>query len=250
MKAKDLIRERNFIRIVSFICFISLWEIIGRNMSPIFLPTPSAIVYAVIEIWDEVLIAASVSLQVLFVGFLLAVIVGIPFGMLLGRIKILSTALDPYLTALYSTPKVAIIPLIIIWFGLGATAKVVVVFLVSFFPMIINSSAGVKEVNPTLIETGKAFALSERKIFTKIVLPASIPYIMAGLRIAIGRAVVGTITAEMLTAVTGLGARIQIYGMYYATNKMFVPILLLAVLGIGLTQVARYIERKFALWKS
>ena len=157
--------------------------------------------------------------------------------------------MDPHINALYSTPQVALTPLLMLWFGLGFTVKVSMVFIFAFFPILINTASGVKNVSGSMVEVGRAYMASERQILMKVVLPAALPFIMAGLRIAVGRAVVGMIVAELFTAITGLGAMLTLYGNLFETAKMFVVILVLALLGVTLIQAAQALERKLARWK-
>jgi NitT/TauT family transport system permease protein len=146
-------------------------------------------------------------------------------------------------------PQVALTPLLMMWLGLGFSVKVAVVFLFAFFPILINTASGAKNVSASLVEVGRAYLASPSQITIKIVLPAALPFIMAGIRIAIGRALVGMIVAELFTAITGLGAMLSLYGNIFETAKMFVVILVLAALGFCLIQGAQRLEKKMARWK-
>ena len=157
---------------------------------------------------------------------------------------------DWLVNALYATPLVAIIPLVILWFGLGFSAKLFIVVILAIFPVLINTASGVRNVSAQLIDVGTAFAASEREIFVKIIFPAALPYMMTGLRLGIGRAIIGMVVAEFFTAITGLGALIVKYGNQYDTAAMFVPILVLMALGIALTAMVRYAEAWIAPWKA
>jgi ABC-type nitrate/sulfonate/bicarbonate transport system permease component len=136
-----------------------------------------------------------------------------------------------------------------LWVGLGVTAKIVVVFLLAVFPILINTYIGVRNVSRDLVELGEAFCANERQIFTKIVIPDTVPFIMAGLRLAVGRALIGMVVAEFFTTLSGLGSLIVTSANFFRTDKLFVPILVLAVLGIGLTELVGWLERKVAPWK-
>jgi ABC-type nitrate/sulfonate/bicarbonate transport system permease component len=183
------------------------------------------------------------------VGFVGASVVGIVLGLLIGRYKMVDAATDWLINALYAMPMVAIIPLVILWFGLGEAAKLFIVGILSVFPVLINTAAGVRNVPQSLIDVSTAFAASERQVFTKIILPSAVPYMMTGLRLGIGRAIIGMVVAEFFTAITGLGAVIVKYGNQYDTASMFVPLLVLMLLGIGLTYGVRRLEEMFAPWK-
>jgi NitT/TauT family transport system permease protein len=140
--------------------------------------------------------------------------------------------------------------LVILWFGLGDMAKLFIVTLLAVFPVLINTAAGVRNVPAHLIDVGSAFAANERQVFLKIILPATMPYMMTGLRLGIGRAIIGMVVAEFFTAITGLGAMIVKYGNQYDTASMFVPILMLMLLGVGLTILVRKAEDYFAPWRA
>jgi NitT/TauT family transport system permease protein len=161
----------------------------------------------------------------------------------------MEAATDWLVNALYATPLVAVIPLVTLWFGLGASAKLFIIVILAVFPILINTAAGVRDVPATLIDVGTAFAANERQIFTKIILPAAVPFMMTGLRLGVGRAIIGMVVAEFFTAITGLGALIVKYGNQYDTASMFVPIFLLMLLGVGLTLLLRRAETAVAPWR-
>ncbi|HEX2386928.1 MAG TPA: ABC transporter permease, partial [Candidatus Binatia bacterium] len=173
---------------------------------------------------------------------------GIALGLLMARVRVVDIALDTYITALYSIPSVALVPVLVLWFGFEMTAKIAVVFLFTFFPIVINTYQGVKNVDERLIEVGRAFRCSERDLWTHIVLPAALPFIVAGLRLAIGRGLIGMVLADLYTAITGIGYLIARYASTYRTDAMFVPVVTLGVLGITLTGILRFVERRLAPW--
>jgi ABC-type nitrate/sulfonate/bicarbonate transport system permease component len=183
------------------------------------------------------------------IGFVTASIIGILSGLLIGRYRYVDAATDWIVNALYATPLIAIIPLVILWFGLGDAAKLFIVTILAVFPVLINTASGVRNVPSALIDVGAAFAANERQVFMKIILPAVLPYIMTGLRLGIGRAIIGMVAAEFFTAITGLGALIVKYGNQYDTASMFVPILILMLLGVSLTTLVRRVEEMFAPWR-
>ena len=189
-----------------------LWEILGRDVNPVFGSYPSAIAVAFWELLrsGELWSALADSLQPFFVGYGLAIVIGVPVGLVIGRFRTAEAALGIYVTAGYAMPLVALVPLLILWLGLGFKVKVAVVFLMSLFPICINTWLGVTAVPKTLIEVGKSFVASDVVILRRIILPATLPYIMAGIRLAVGRAVVAMVIAEFFTTISGLGAVIKI----------------------------------------
>lgn len=239
------------IRIVSLVVLMSAWQIVGARMNPIFLSTPSKIVMALVDMGSngKLVEALKISILGLVIGYGAAVIVGVPLGILMGRSRSLEAALDPYVNALYVTPRVALIPLLLIWFGIGFEAQVVVIFLSCIFPMIVNSHAGVRDISNNLVDTARAFCASERQLFTEVILPASVPFVMTGLRLGIGQAVIGMIVGQMFLALSGLGKLLVDYGNFYKTDYVFGVVVVVGLLGIIVTEGVRAVERRFAHWK-
>ena len=241
----------NAVRIASLALTLGVWEWYGRGVDPIFFSYPTAIAAALPAMIakGELQRALFMTLQGLSIGFVLAVVFGIVIGLLMGRYRLFDYLLDVQISALYSTPNVALIPLLILWFGLGMDSKIAIVFLAAFFPIIVNTYGGVRNVSRGLVEIAQAEGASEAQIFGKIILPASLPFIMTGIRLAVGRAVVGMVVAEMFTAMTGLGGAIVYYSNAFATDKLFVVIILLALLGVALTEGVKFLEVRLAPWK-
>jgi ABC-type nitrate/sulfonate/bicarbonate transport system permease component len=240
------------VRLASIVFVLALWEFVGRRINPLFMSYPTAIATAAVSMIasGELAVALLSSLRTLVIGFALASVAGITIGLLIGRYRLVDAASDWMVNALYATPLIALIPLVVLWFGLGDAAKLFIVTLMAVFPILINTSAGVRNVPRALIDVSTAFDANERQVFTKIILPASLPYMMTGLRLGIGRAIIAMVAAEFFTSITGLGALIVKYGNQYDTASMFVPILLLMLLGIGLTLLVRRAEDAFAPWRS
>ena len=255
----NLTREQPFrltdhlssVRAVSVVLVLSLWEIFGRRVNPLFLSYPSAIGRAFFQLLGsgEFERQALGSLQVFAVGLSGALVVGITVGLLMGRYRLAEYLLDPYVYALDATPRVALIPLLLLWFGLGTSSKIAIVFLSGLFPVLMNTFSGVRSVSADLVDIGRAYGAGEGKIFTKIILPAALPFVMAGIRLAVGRALIGIITAEMFTAVTGMGALLIRYSSALATDKFFVPVIFLALLGVMLSSGVEKLQKRLAPWK-
>src|SRR5688500_14538929 len=222
---------------LSVLCAIGDRAFFGRDINPLFGTYPSAIFAAFLEMMaDHTLPAAfTASMQPFFLGLLVAIAAGVPIGLLLGRYRVFEAAFGIYVTAGYATPLIALVPVLMQWFRLGITVKVVIVFLLAFFPICINTWLGVKAVPKSLIEVGVAFVAPGQEIMRRIVLPAVLPYIMAGIRLAIGKAVIAMIIAEFLTAISGLGGLIINAANSFETAEMFVPIIAVMVFAVGLT---------------
>jgi NitT/TauT family transport system permease protein len=238
------------IRLGSLAVVLGLWQIYGAQVDPVLFTTPSAIASAAVtmigsgELWTYL----APSLVVLAIGLTLAAVIGVIVGVLLARFWVLDVALGVYITFLYSTPTVALVPLIVLWAGFETTAKVIILFLFAFFPMAINTYQGVKNVDPRLIEVGRAFRCSESQLWVNIVLPGALPFIVTGLRLAVGRGLIGMVLADLYTAISGIGYLIVRSAATYQVDKMFVPIVTLGILGVTLTALLRVLEIKVAPW--
>jgi ABC-type nitrate/sulfonate/bicarbonate transport system permease component len=241
----------NLIRLVSVTVFMLLWEYFGRKTDPILFTYPTAVAEAFVKLIasGELLKQLAVSLSALAVGFLVSLALGVALGLVLGMSRTVEAFCEPIINALYATPQVALTPLLMMWLGLGFSVKVAVVFLFTFFPILINTASGAKNVSAAMVEVARAYLAPPPQILFKVICPAALPFIMAGVRIAIGRALVGMIIAELFTAITGLGAMLSLYGNIFETAKMFVVIVVLAVLGVGLIRATQWLERRLATWK-
>lgn len=239
------------VRAVSVIVVFGLWEILGRQVNQLYMSYPSAIFRAAYHMSKsgELPSALAESGKTLLLGFLIASVVGVGLGLFIGRYRHVEAACDWLVNALYATPLVALTPLVILWFGLGFKAKLVIVVILAVFPILINTASGVRNVSPDLVDVGRAFVANERQIFVKVVLPAALPYIVTGLRLGIGRAIIGMVVAEFFTGISGLGALVISYGNAFRTDAMLVPVLVLMMLGVVLTALLRWAENRIAPWR-
>jgi len=240
------------ITIGSLVVLLGAWEILGRDINPVFGSYPSAIAEAFWQLarTGKLWTALLDSLRPFLLGYGLAIVVGIPIGLVTGRFRTVEAAIGIYITAGYAMPLVALVPLLVLWLGLGFAVKVAIVFLMSVFPICINTWLGVTAVPKTLIEVGKSFVAPDAVILRRIILPATLPYIMAGIRLAVGRAVVAMVIAEFFTSISGLGAIIITSANNFDTATMFVPIVLLMVMAIGLNSLIGLTERLVAPWQA
>ncbi len=238
------------IRVVSVAIVLGLWEMLGNRIDPVLFTKPSLVAVAAVqmvmsgELWNYL----APSLVVLAIGLSLAAVIGIAVGLTLARFWVVDVALGVYITFLYSIPSVALVPLIVLWTGYETTAKVVILFLFAFFPMAINTYQGVKNVDPKLVEVGRAFRCSEGQLWVNIVLPGALPFIVTGLRLAVGRGLIGMVLADLYTAISGVGYLIVRTASTYQVDKMFVPIVTLGLFGVTLTALLRVLERWVAPW--
>jgi ABC-type nitrate/sulfonate/bicarbonate transport system permease component len=241
------------LRISALTIFLGAWQLGSRFgfLDPLFASSPSLIVEKLVQmiadgsIWPHVLASANIAA----LGFGLSVVVGVPLGLVMGRSPVIRATLEPFTTALNASPQVAFLPLLIIWLGIGIASKVALVFLGSFIIMVINTETGVAQVDRRLIETARSFMANERQILMKIVLPAALPYIIAGMRLGVGRALVMVVVAEIYAATKGLGYLIFQAGGLYDTAQVFVGVLILAGAGVILNSFLRWLEKRLAPWQ-
>jgi NitT/TauT family transport system permease protein len=240
------------VRLLSLLVVMALWEFYGRRVNPILFTYPTAIARAFFELvaTGELQSYMKESLLVLIYASILSIVVGVLVGVVMGRSAMVEWATDIYINALYSMPMVAMVPLIVLWFGFKVPAKIIIVFLFMVFPVLLNTYQGVKDVDRNLQEVARSFCSSERQLWYHLIIPSAIPFIIVGVRLAIGRGLVGMIVAEFYTSVTGLGYMIVRYANALETDKLFVPIVVVMVLGVGLMWVAKWVEGRIAPWRN
>jgi NitT/TauT family transport system permease protein len=238
--------------ILSILSLALLWEITGRLMDSSLIPPLSRIGAAWLKLLSsgKLLSSLGLSLTTLAIGFGLAVLFGIVLGLLMGRFRAVEHFFDIYVNALMSAPMTAFVPVLILWFGLGVESRIAVVFLFAVFVIIVNTMTGVKQVDTVLVEMARSFGAREREIFFKIMLPAALPAIMAGLRLGMGRAVKGMVTGEMLLTLTGIGAMIMQYGSAFATDALFAVILTILALALLSMKAVHWLDRRMTGWKA
>jgi NitT/TauT family transport system permease protein len=243
--------KKTLVRLASLAVMLILWEFYGRRVNPILFTYPTAVARAFFElaISGELASYMRESLMVLAYATVASIVAGVLFGVLMGRFSTVEWATDMYISALYSMPMVAVVPLIVLWFGFKVPAKVIIVFLFMIFPVLLNTFEGVKNVDRNLQEVARSFCSSERQLWRHLIIPSAVPFIVAGVRLAIGRGLVGMIIAEFYTSITGLGYMIVRYANAFETDKLFVPIVVVMILGIGLMSLAKWIEVRIAPWR-
>jgi ABC-type nitrate/sulfonate/bicarbonate transport system permease component len=232
---------------LSVLAGIALWEIAGRSTSAAFMVPFSE---TLVRLWQLVARGEFVrqfidSSELFLTGFVLA----LPLGMLLARVRVLRIGVEPYIMILYATPMVALIPFILSIMGFGFVPKALVVFLFTVFPVLYNTVEGARSIKPEMIEVARSFRSGEWALWREVMLPYTLPYIMTGVRQAIGRALVGMIAAEFFLSSTGLGQLIMGASQDFDTAGVFASILVIGLIGIGLTRIGFKIEQHFARWR-
>jgi NitT/TauT family transport system permease protein len=251
-RARRVAFSPNVIRGLAVAAFFAIWEYYGRRMDPIFMAPPSAIFEAAwqLTLSGALLKALIESLWPFAAGMALTIVLGIAIGVAIAQWRLVEYICDPFINALYAIPRIALIPLIILWLGLEFTGKVAILVSVAVFPIIVNTYAGIRDVRGSMIEIGRAYGATETQIFFKIILPAAMPFIMAGIRLSVGLAIIGIIVAEFFTAISGLGGMIVEYSNLFATAKLFVPIIVVALVGVLLTELVMWAERRLSKWRT
>lgn len=246
--------RRKLLGAATVILFFAVWEGIFTGLvklNPLFMSKPS-------EIWSgfmydflsgKMFFELMVSARPFLFGFVAAVVVGIVIGTFMGWRQKIGYALDPLMTALYASPLVAVAPLVIIIFGVGVPGKALLIFILAVFPFIFNTYAGVKAVDQVLINVVRSLGGNERNIYFKVIVPSVLPYIIAGGRYAIGRALVGILVGEFYAASAGVGYMIAFYGDMYAIDRMFAYILIMMVIAVAFTEGIRWAERVAFPWR-
>lgn len=245
--------ERLLLGLAGFVTVLVVWEVVVNAglLKAIFLSSPSRIWAATVlevrggRIWGDI----GASLLVYGLGFGAASLVGIAIGLVAGWFKHANYVVDPWLSALYATPDVALAPLIILVLGIGVTSKVFVVFLTAVFVVAVNTLVGVQSTDARMLDVARSFGASPTRVFRTVVLPGTIPFIMTGLRLASGRALVGVVLAELIAANQGIGFLISIAGTTLNTARMMIGVLLLGIFGVLIGEVMRRIEARFDVWR-
>ncbi len=244
--------ERRLISLTAVIIFFLLWEMVARAgwIKPILISSPSRIITAgawlfANGLWTDI----ATSLLEFTFGYAMAVLIGVPLGLAMGWSPRLNAALDPFAQALNATPRVALVPVIMIWLGIGIASKVAVVFLGAFFPILLSAVAGVQNTDDLLLRCARSFGATNRQLFRTVIFPSSIPWLITGMRVGVGRAVVGVVVAELIAATAGVGHMMSIAGATFQTDKVFVGILMLAGFGYLTSALLQRIEKRYQGWK-
>lgn len=246
--------RRTVVGAAAVIVFLAAWQLIGsRNIvrsDLISYPSEVAATFVQMSASGELAKNATVSLAEFVQGYIPAVIAGIAAGVVLALVRPLRLLLDPLLAAIYTAPAIAFIPILVVWFGVGVQSKIVIVFLSAVFPIMINTRAGVVEVAEPWLRAVRAFGATRMQLIAKAILPGSLPAIMAGLRLALGRGIVALIAAEMYVSLAGIGRLIQVYSSAARASEIIVLVVVIAVFGFACVSLVRAIEQRLGTWRS
>lgn len=262
--------EQAILGVLSVLVFLILWQGLAHGwwrsllataigsaadrlaIKPLFISSPSGIAEAFWrmafvdgDLWQNLWVSGYEYI----LGFFLAIAVGIPLGLAAGWYRTFYFGVEPFLSALNATPQIAFLPLIIIWVGVGLWSKIVVIFLLTVVPITMNALAGARTTDARLLRVARSIGASEWRIFTSMVLPSSVPFLLAGLRLSVGRAMVGIVVGELYAATAGIGYMISVAGSNFETDKVFTGVIIIAGAGLALTAILRRIERRFESWR-
>jgi ABC-type nitrate/sulfonate/bicarbonate transport system permease component len=238
---------------VAVVVALLAWQGVAaaRIWSPLFLPGPLDVLAAFRalikegSIWNDMLVSG----KELLYGYVLAVVVSLPLGIIMGWYRRINALFDPFVIFFYNTPRIALAPLLIVWFGIGIYSKIALVFLGAFFPIVINTIAGMRNLDPSLLKAARSFCASDAKIFRTVALPGSVPFILTGLRLGVAHAVIGVVVGELIAAQAGLGLMMATAGATFQTPKVFVGIIIFSVAGVVLNYALLLVERRFQSWR-
>jgi len=234
--------------------FLAIWQVVAfaRVVPPLFLPGPLDIWNALVDyvadgsIWSDL----TTSGEELLYGYGLAIAAGLPLGLLMGWYRRAHMALDPFVNFMNAMPRIALVPLLIIWFGIGIWSKVAVIFLSSIFPVLINTQAGIRNLDEGWIKAAHSFGATDLQIFRTVALPGAIPFILTGMRIGVGHALIGVVVGELVAARAGIGLMMATAGTSFQTAKVFAGLVIVSSAGVFLVWLISLVERRFQAWRS
>lgn len=241
------------ISVFSVIAFLILWELasIYSWVNPLFISAPTEIILATksllfdVNFWSNIKVSAIEFAW----GFAFATIIGIPMGVFAGWNKTFNAIINPFVSALYVTPKVALLPVIVIAFGIGIMSKIVIVFLMAFFPIVMSAQKAMSTLDKDLIKAAESFTASQMQIFTTIALPSTVPFLLNGIKLGLGQGLIAIVVGEMFASTAGIGYQLTNAGQNLHTDEMFVGVLVIAITGVILNGIISLIEKRFSVWK-
>lgn len=250
-----LYRERRqlILGVISVAVVLSFWQFVVDHgyFDEFFASKPSAIAGGAFYLFDKGIIAAEIGTTIIgfMAGFALAIAVGVPLGILIGWYPTMQGLTQPYIAALNATPRIALYPLFVVWFGVGMQTKIVIVFISALLPILFNTIGGMRSLDQSFIDVAHCMGANDRQVFRTVALPATVPFIMTGFRLGIGHALLATIISEMFIGSHGLGALLSTYSTYFQTARLMAVILLVAGSGVVLLNVIGWVEQKVDYWR-
>jgi len=244
-------KRAQILPIVTAVAILLLWEILGRTMhwNPLFFSYPSKIWSGFIDLAKGPLLGdLRVSGTEFALGMGISILIAVPVGLAMGSLRNLYYALDPLVTAMYSTPVLVLAPMLVIWFGLGIASKVAIVVILSTFPMMINLTEGVRNTDRALLRAARSFGATRWRIYRDVLFPAVVPFFVTGLRLAIGRAMIGVVVGEYIASTSGIGYQINSDAELFATSRYLAGVAVILVFSVATMEVLKVLERRLAPW--
>jgi ABC-type nitrate/sulfonate/bicarbonate transport system permease component len=235
------------------VLLLIVWQLAAEAglVSSLVLPSPTSIASALVAYVKSSTFGVDVATsgQEVLYGYLLSVAVGVPLGLATGWYRRLDYALDPFVSFANASPRIAIAPLVVIWFGIGIWSKVAIVFVMAVFSILINTRAGVKNLDPHLIKAARSFGAGDWQMFRTVALPGALPFIITGLRLGVGQALIGVVVGELIAAQHGIGQAMATFGTTFQTASVFATLIIVAGAGLLLQQLFQRFERKLSSWR-
>jgi NitT/TauT family transport system permease protein len=232
---------------------VAIWQAFwsAGKISPLFFTGPSSIAARFREEWIHGRLKADIAYSGanFFVGVGLAIATGVVCGVIIGWYRKIAMIVEPFVNALYATPRVALVPLILIWFGIGMWSKVFIVFINAVFPVLINTIGGIKAVDADLLRAARAYCASDWQIFRTVAIPGAVPFILTGVRQAVALGLIGVVVGEMFGGSQGVGYMVNYGGQTFQTDTVFLGVVIIALAGIVLTSLAEQLEKRFSRWR-
>jgi ABC-type nitrate/sulfonate/bicarbonate transport system permease component len=244
-------REPGTLKLISVAAILLIWHVLGTLTGELFLTTPIQTVKAFFDILinDNLIDAALGSLYVFAIGFALAAITGVIIGISAGYFVVCGRLIEVPVTIMWSTPTVGLIPVMVMWVGLGTATQLIIVYLSALFPIVINTQAGVRTVDPTFLNVAAVFGKKRWFTFSRVIVPAAAPHIGSGLRLGVGRAIIGVFVAELFTSTSGLGAKMSYYATYFQTGNYFAALLVFIAISMAVTALVIWLTRRWSNWR-
>lgn len=247
-------KQRVVVTIINLAIFCVLWQVIPTvlDIPRIFLPKLSEIFAQYPKMIEEGVFFSNVlvSIRIYVVGMVMAIAVGVPLGLLIGGIRILDKVLLPYLWAVYATPLIVMMPLILLWVGINERARYLLIIVSAVPAIVVIAMEGVKTVEPSLLRAARSFGADRRVLFTKVVIPSTIPFIGTGVKMGMSRGLIGLFVGELFTAATGIGYVIALAGKVFNISRVYAMLLMFVAFSVVMVGLAQYVERRLSVWRS
>ncbi len=239
-----------FLKLAAGLILLLAWEMVVRGFAPAYVATPSGVARALPTVLSSAAFwaAAGATLGAVAHGLAISIVAGTAVGLMMGRVSAVEFSLRYYVNSLFATPMVAVLPLVTLWFGYTADARLAVVVFAAFFSIAVNTCDGARSVPPEYLEVAESFRGSRWRTLLDIVLPSSIPYLLAGMRLAAGRALIGAVVAEFFISIPGLGYYILFNSRTFKHNEAFVAVIVLVAAGVGFEVLIGWLTRRFLPW--